>query len=313
MKNKLICSLLCAALSAAVLSGCAKENAADTGLTADTADMHGTRDNTPKVLVPTANGTDTEGDSDVTLDFSNKAEGYFAAKYTGTSSKVKLQVTTEDSSVYTYNLPSDGTEQYFPFSNGDGTYKIGVYTNIKDTLYATEYETSVDVTLNSSYAPFLYPNQYVWFTKDTKAVAKAEEIVQPADTDLDAVTLVYDYVVNNITYDWDEAENVQSGYIPNVDEVLESGKGICFDYSSLLAAMLRSQRIPTRMEIGYMGSTYHAWISTYIDEIGWVNGIIQFDGTDWSLMDATLASTEGSKEARKYITDSTQYRACYLY
>lgn len=296
------------------LCSCASaRNGAAEELTADTSGMHGTRDNTPSVLTPTADGTDTEGSSDITLDFSNKEDGYFAVSYHGTSSKVKVQVTTEDSIVYTYNIPPDGSEQFFPFSDGNGVYKIGIYTNIQGTLYATEYETSVNVHLVNSYSPFLYPNQYVWFTGSTEAVARSAEIVKPADTDLDAVTLVYDYVVNNITYDWDEAENVRSGYIPDVDEVLKSGKGICFDYSSLLAAMLRSQRIPTRMEIGYLGSTYHAWISTYIDEIGWVNGIIRFDGTDWSLMDATLASTEGSSGTANYITDSSEYQACYLY
>lgn len=301
-------------VSVVCLAGCAAgSTTSSAGLSADTSDMHAERDNTPRVLSPRADGTDTEGTDSVTLDFSNKNDGYFAVSFHGDSDKVKLQITTEDSIVYTYNVPADGTTQFFPFSDGDGSYGIGIYTNIKDTLYATEYETSVDVTLDNSYSPFLYPNQYVWFTDTTKAVAKSAEIVQPADTDLDAVTLVYDFVVNNITYDWDEAENVQSGYIPDVDEVLETGKGICFDYSSLMAAMLRSQRIPARMEIGYVGSTYHAWLSTYIDEIGWVNGIIRFDGTDWSLMDPTLASTEGESGTKNYITDSSQYRTCYLY
>lgn len=299
------CCVLCACGSGSTSSG--------TALSADTSEMHASRDNTPVVLTPTADGTDVAGNDNVSIGLGSRKDGYFSASYHGTSPKVKLQVTTDDSIVYTYNLPSDGSVQFFPFSDGDGTYKIGVYTNIKETLYATEYETTTDVKLDSPYSPFLYPNQYVWFTDKTKAVGKGSEIVQPADTDLDAVTLVYDYIVSHITYDWDEAENVQNGYIPDVDEVLSSGKGICFDYSSLMAAMLRSQRIPTRMEIGYAGSTYHAWISTYIDEIGWVNGIIRFDGTDWSIMDPTLASTEGEDNTKNYITDSNQYRTCYLY
>ena len=40
-----------------------------------------------------------------------------------------------------------------------------------------------------------------------------------------------------------------------------------------------------------MGDVYHAWISTYIKDKGWVNGIIEFDGNDWKLMDPTFAST----------------------
>ena len=184
---------------------------------------------------------------------------------------------------------------------------------MKDTLYATEFQTTCQVTLENEYLPFLYPNQYVWFTKDTEAIALAEEVVTPADTDLDAVALVYDYVTSHVTYDWDKAKTVESDYLPDVDETLRSGKGICFDYAALMAAMLRSQKIPTRLEIGYAGTTYHAWISTYITDVGWVNCIIRFDGTDWSLMDPTLASSESSKKLRKFISDGQQYRTCYLY
>ena len=301
-----VISVLCLAV---LLSGCSKGTASSP----DTSSMHGTRDHTPRVLVPEADGTTLLGTKNVSLDVSNAQDGYFCASWTGDSCKVKLQVVTKDRITYTYDLPSDGSLQVFPFSDGSGDYSIGVYTNVEGTLYSTEYQTTLSVSLENEYLPFLYPNQYVWFTKDTRAVEKAAEVVTPADTDLDAVTLVYDYVVNHVTYDWEEAKTVESGYLPDVDEVLESGKGICFDYSALMAAMLRSQRIPTRLEIGYAGTTWHAWISTYIEDIGWVNGIIRFDGTDWSLMDPTLASTESSREVKKFISDGTQYRTCYLY
>lgn len=60
--------------------------------------------------------------------------------------------------------------------------------------------------------------------KDTKAIALAEEVVTPADTDLDAVALVYDYVTSHVTYDWDKAKTVESDYLPDIDEALRSGK-----------------------------------------------------------------------------------------
>ena len=63
--------------------------------------------------------------------------------------------------------------------------------------------------------------------------------------------------------------------LPDIDEVMRRKQGICFDYSSLMAAMLRSQRIPTRLEFGYAGDAYHAWITTYIEDEGWINGIIE--------------------------------------
>lgn len=65
-----------------------------------------------------------------------------------------------------------------------------------------------------------------------------------------------------------------------------------------MTAMLRSQGIPTKLEIGYSGEAYHAWISTWIDEIGWVDNVIEFDGTSWTLMDPTLAANNSAKAVK---------------
>ena len=297
-----------AALVPVLLTGCSLQ-----GSRADTSSYSGTRDNTPSVLTPVTDSAAVSGNENVSIDTSHAGDGYLCISYHGDSPKVKFQVTAQNDVTYTYNLPTDGSPQIIPFSAGDGIYSLGVYTNVEGTLYATEYQEDLEVALEDEYLPFLFPNQYVWFTEDTAAVAKGAEIVASADTDLDAVSLVYNYVVENLTYDWDKAESVQSGYLPDVDNILESGTGICFDYAALMATMLRTQRIPTKLEIGYAGTTYHAWISTYIQDVGWVDGIIQFDGTDWSLMDPTLASTEGTASAASHLADSNQYRTCYSY
>ena len=75
-----------------------------------------------------------------------------------------------------------------------------------------------------------------------------------------------------------------------VDEVLAEGKGICFDYAALLAVMLRSEGIPTKVLIGTVTpeNLYHAWNSVYLE------------GT-WVWMDPTLDGT-GHKE-QDYITE----------
>ena len=67
-----------------------------------------------------------------------------------------------------------------------------------------------------------------------------------------------------------------------MDVILQEKKGICFDYAALMATMLRSQNIPAKMEIGYAnmeeGAVYHAWLSVYIKDIGWIDDLIEFDG-----------------------------------
>ena len=131
--------------------------------------------------------------------------------------------------------------------------------------------------------------------------------------DLEVITNIYNYVTENITYDYEKAATVQSGYISDVDEILASQTGICLDYSAVMTAMLRSQRIPTRLEVGYAGDAYHAWISTYIPEQGWVNGVIQFNGTDWELMDPTFAANAGEKELKSFIGDGSKYTTKFIY
>lgn len=132
-------------------------------------------------------------------------------------------------------------------------------------------------------------------------------------TDLDYVQQVYHYVIENITYDKQKAETVASGYIPDPDATMESGTGICFDYASLMTALLRSQHIPTKLEVGYSGEAYHAWISVYLHEVGWVDNIIEFDGKDWSLMDPTLAASNSASSVKKYIGDGSNYTVKYSY
>ena len=145
-------------------------------------------------------------------------------------------------------------------------------------------------------------------------VKKGEELAASAVDDIGIVTNVYNFVTKNFTYDTALASSVQSGYLPNVDQVLAQKKGICFDYAAVMTAMLRSQDIPTKLVVGYTGSLYHAWVNVYIDGQGWVDNIIYFDGYDWKLMDPTFASSGGNDPAiQQYITNSSNYKAKYTY
>ena len=120
-------------------------------------------------------------------------------------------------------------------------------------------------------------------------------------------------MTTSITYDTQLAENVPADYIPDIDQTIEKGTGICFDYASLMTAMLRSQGIPAKLEVGYSGQAYHAWISVYLTETGWVDNIISFDGKSWSLMDPTLAASNSASAVKKYVGDGSNYTVKYNY
>lgn len=81
-----------------------------------------------------------------------------------------------------------------------------------------------------------------------------------------------------------------------------------------MTAMLRSQGIPTKLNVGYAGTAYHAWISCWLKETGWVENIIYFDGKEWTLMDPTLAASETDKrKLKKFIGDGDNYIVQYAY
>lgn len=299
-----------------LLTGCG-ENPPDTGIqnspnTVDSVNTVGSRDNTPVCLTPAADGTAESHNAFASIDYSHSDEGYIMVRYTGECSKVKLQITGEDGVTYTYNLVSEGYEA-FPLSSGNGSYTVWVLENISGTSYLTCLAETIDVTITNEFGPFLYPNQYCNFTVNSQTVAKGAELAKSADTDLEVVANVYNYIIGNITYDYEKAETVPSGYTSDVDTILNSGTGICLDYAAVMTSMLRSQRIPTRLEVGYVGEAYHAWISTYITDIGWVNGIVEFDGTSWKLMDPTFAANNSETELKKFIGDGSNYIVKYIY
>ena len=81
-----------------------------------------------------------------------------------------------------------------------------------------------------------------------------------------------------------------------------------------MVGMLRSQNVPCKLVVGYAGTQYHAWVSVWTAEDGWIDGVIYFDGTTWQRMDPTLASGSNSSQAiLQYIGDGSNYTAKYFY
>jgi len=268
----------------------------------------------PEVYVPTASGTSVESNGQAIVDFSNQQDGYIMAQFTeDTDLKIKVLITGPDGVQYKYTLMRNQEFEVFPLSSGNGTYEIGVFKQVDGTRYSQELSTTINVSLTDEFAPFLRPNQYVNFNQNSAVVRKAAELVAGKSDFMERVAAIYHFVITNIEYDVHLAETVQSEYLPDVDRILESGKGICFDYAALMAAMLRSQGIPTKLVIGYTGDVYHAWISVFSVEEGWLDDVIFFDGHEWRLVDPTFAASISSNELSQFIGDGANYTAKFMH
>lgn len=264
------------------------------------------------VRVPSADGTVTYDNARITIDASHTSDGYVMVKYTGKAPRIKVRITKDTQ--YTYDLNTSGQYETFPLTEGDGNYTIQVFENISGTMYSTALSKSISVTLADQNSPFLYPNQFCNFNAQSRILETGDSLTAGLTKPIDKVAAIYNYTVNTISYDYDKAKTVQSGYLPNVDNTLETKKGICFDYASLMCAMLRSQDVPTKLVIGYTGNIYHAWISVYTDEQGWIDNVIYFDGVSWKFMDPTFASSgKDNPSVKEYINNAANYQAKFSY
>lgn len=212
------------------------------------------------------------------IDFSKSGQGIVRVLYnTGKDVKVKL-IIIKDEDKYTYNLKSNEEYINLPLQLGNGKYVVTIYENTTGKKYKKIFGKSYEVTIGDNNQVFLNSVQSIEWNEEKKAIKLANNIVKELKNDKelndrDKVKEIYKYIIQNIKYDNEKADNLKYDYLPNIDSTLMSGTGICYDYASLLASMLRSVGVPTKLIKGYSSHTdvYHAWNEIYIaDEDKWI-------------------------------------------
>lgn len=172
---------------------------------------------------------------------------------------------------YDYILKGDET---IPLQLGDGEYTILALESVGNNKFKQIAKETVTLKAKDPNKVYLQSIQMVNWNTDMNAIKKAKELTKNAKNDKERVEIIYNYIVTNISYDKDKAKRVNSNYIPKIDETLKVQTGICYDYSSLFAAMTRSIGIPTKLVMGYKNDMdeYHAWNQVYLEDTQeWVN------------------------------------------
>ncbi|RAR40614.1 transglutaminase family protein [Paenibacillus sp. MDMC362] len=204
---------------------------------------------------------------------------------------------------YTYGLSRAKQQEVFPLQMGNGNYKISVLEQVSGSKYKIVQEAAVKLQLTNGSQVFLNSVQNVDWSEEGKAAQLAKKLTRTAHSDKEKVQAVYEYIVGTVRYDNALASSKLTDYLPDSNRTIAGQKGMCYDYASLFASMLRSLDIPAKLVMGtseYV-DVYHAWNEVYL------NG-------QWVTIDTTVDASWKSKGAGyKMIKDASSYSATKYY
>ncbi len=231
-------------------------------------------------------------------------QGLVVVNYAG-ERKGKLRI-EKDSTQYTYDLFAGSTESVaFPLQLGSGQYTIKVYEHIEGKRYRVAQQEQLQANITQPLNVYLHNIQLINWQANDAPIAKAAQLVQGKATAEQKLAAIHGAVINHIAYDYQKLAEVAAGYIPEVAQVWADGKGICFDYAALMASMLRSQGLPTKLVKGYSPNIkgYHAWNEVYLADEG-----------RWVIVDATYDSQKlAAGQDFDLFKPASQYQKLYEY
>lgn len=218
----------------------------------------------------------------------------------GNTSKTKIKVIVSKDDVSTWydvNLIDGTYNEEIWLINGKGKYKISVVVHEYDRVYS--YGPTVEVHNTIDVNRFLVPTKHVE-SNNKEIIELAKQITQNSTTAKEKAKAIYDWVSENIEYDYDKYlkqlnKNFDNEYGALI--TLKTGKGVCYDYSTLVAALGRAVDLQVKVVKGNFVNPYrnelHAWNEIYIpEEDRWIN------------VDATFAHSLGTN----YFDNSDFYK-----
>lgn len=196
----------------------------------------------------------------------NNNDGTVTLKYDN-SANVRVKVLVAKETNYYYELNNGMNEVIIPLTEGNGTYTFKICVNKQGTTYKVVDTIKVTNSIANANSVFTKSSMIVNYTSDMEVVKKAAELTKGLKTNEEKLNAIYSYVVNNYSYDYNKINTISTSktYVPSIKEVSVAKTGICYDISAVLAAMLRSVGIQTKVVTGNTpkATAYHAWNQVY--------------------------------------------------
>lgn len=226
-----------------------------------------------------------------------------------------VEVSSESLNLKSKVIVEKGNERYYynlnkkiesiPLQLGNGSYLVKIVEHLSGNKYKVVKKNKFNI--EEEYTEKLYTgsNQPVYWVGQEKIISLGNKLTKNLNSgnDKEKVEKVYNYIVDNISYDYNKINTIDSSYVPKLDKILTSKNGICYDYASLFAGILRSQGIPTKLIKGYKTDLkrYHAWNEVFLDG-------------KWLPIDTTYdAALKGSKTKVNMIKQKNEYKNLKVY
>ena len=233
--------------------------------------------------------------------FKQTNNGYSVYKYLGdlensdiNEDSVTLYVKYNGGDKRTVYRVYPGRELSFGYTYGPGHYDIDARLWIPYKGTQTVFSTSIEVSeeqynksMLASMTYYDYRTSSQLQTDARKACISSTYVEGGAKTDEEKAKAIYMFMCHKLKYDFERIDEVEWGYTPAYDKIIEENEAICLDFAGVYAAMCRSEGIPARIVVGWVNKGtenegYHAWNEVYY------NG-------EWHLVDPTrgISNSQG--------------------
>ena len=223
--------------------------------------------------------------------------------------KENVTADSNEQTNYYYKLTAGKNTVSIPLTRGAGTYKVRVLEKLADGRAKVLASTDVVLGEDASDEVFSTANFVVDYEISDKFIKKAKTLTKSCKTETAKVKKIYNYIIKNYQYDYEllKEKAATSYYNPDNTSTFTRELGICYDISSLFAAMLRSVGIEARVVTGYTPNVkeYHAWTQVYDSK-----------KKSWYTIDATTDMclyNSGSKKYTMVKKDSDYCDIKYIY
>ncbi len=219
-------------------------------------------------------------------------EGQFTLTGTNESGKkLKIWIRKDNNAGRFYDVANrEEINETITLVDGAGSYNIFVMIQVSGNTYSY----GPYLTVNNVKAEQVVEGESKDIDSENEEIVElSKKLTQGKKTSSEKVEAIYSWIVENITYDYQKYNHIlMKDFSDKYGSVvtLETQKGVCYDYSTLFAALCRASGVEARVAKGYSTNIvgYHAW-----------NEVYDAEKKQWMTLDTTVDSVKYHKTGKK--------------